>query len=135
MEQRGFINKYGDDRFSFVIESLADYLIVRHMWGEIAGKSAEECSQIIKQKIENFYSLNRDAIILMLFDKFYPDYTTIKNILIQTDLISQLGCDTILKIHFKAEDISEFLKFFGSHIPEEMLIEFAGYPNKPFKQV
>ena len=31
MEQNGFINKYGSDRFSFVIESLADYLIVRYM--------------------------------------------------------------------------------------------------------
>ena len=69
MEQNGFINKYGSDRFSFVIESLADYLIVRYMWIEISGKSKEECTQIIKRKTDEFYSLNTDTIILILFDK------------------------------------------------------------------
>ena len=64
MEQNGFVNKYGSDRFSFVIESLADYLIVRYMWVEISGKSKEECAQIIMQKTDEFYSLSADTIIL-----------------------------------------------------------------------
>ena len=100
MEQNGFVNKYGSDRFSFVIESLADYLIVRYMWVEISGKSKEECAQIIMQKTDEFYSLSTDTIILMLFDKFYPDYATIKYILEQTKLISDFNYNTLLKIHF-----------------------------------
>lgn len=132
MEQQGFISRYRNEEFAFVIESLADYLIVRHMWKEIAGKSEYECSQIIKQKIEDFYSLNSDTVILMIFDKFYPDYSTIKNILIQTDLLSRFDYDTLLKIHFNAEDISDFLRFFTPSRTEELFISFAGYANKPF---
>lgn len=60
------------------------------MWVEISGKSKEECAQIIMQKTDEFYSLSADTIILMLFDKFYPDYATIKYILEQTKLISDL---------------------------------------------
>lgn len=132
MEQNGFVNKYGTDRFSFVIESLADYLIVRYMWVEISGKSKEECAQIIMQKTDEFYSLSTDTIILMLFDKFYPDYATIKYILEQTKLISDFNYNTLLKIHFKPEDIFVFSNCFSPGKPEELLIDFAGYPNKPF---
>ena len=132
MEQSGFINRYGSDRFSFVIESLADFLIVRHMWSEISGKSEEESIQIIKQKMDKFHSLNKDTIILMLFDKFYPDYVKIKNILKATNLFDKFNYDTLLKIHFKPEDISEFSACFTLGIPGELLVEFAGYLNQPF---
>lgn len=68
----------------------------------------------------------------MLFDKFYPDYATIKYILEQTKLISDFNYNTLLKIHFKPEDIFVFSNCFSPGKPEELLIDFAGYPNKPF---
>ena len=100
MEQNGFVNNYGNYRFSFVIESLADYLIVRHMWEELNGKTEEECATIIHQKMDEFHSLSTDAIILLLFDKYKSDYTRIKHILEQTGLSNTFDYDTLLKIYF-----------------------------------
>lgn len=132
MEKEGFINRYGEERFSFVIESLADYLIVRNMWDEISGKPIDECSKIIKNKIEEFYSLSIETVILMLFDKFPLNYVTIKKILEKTNLLSEFNFDILLKIHFNKEDIPAFLECFKAVRTEELIITFAGYLNKPF---
>ena len=43
-----------------------------------------------------------------------------------------MSYNTLLKIHFKPEDIFVFSNCFSPGKPEELLIDFAGYPNKPF---
>lgn len=132
MEQQGFISQYGTNKYSFVIESLADYLIVRHMWDEIKGKSVEECSRIIKEKINMFYDLHLETVIIMLFDMFSPDYPTIKQILKATNLMDHFDYDTLIKLHFKEDNIHDFLLNFIPCEPERLIVEFAGYYNKPF---
>ena len=71
-------------------------------------------------------------VILLLFDKYKSDYTRIKHILEQTGLSNTFDYDTLLKIYFTPENIPTFLSCFTPVFSEELLVCFAGYPNKPF---
>lgn len=134
MEQMNFLNRYtynNEEHFNFVIESLADYLIVRHMWSEIHNQATDKCVEIIKEKINLLYGIN-ESVILMLFDKFSPNYILIKEILNKTGLIKDFRYETLVKIHFSNDDINDFLKTFIPKNTEELITYFAGYVNKPF---
>lgn len=71
-------------------------------------------------------------LILLLFDKFSPGYEKISHILRATRLIEHLDQETLVKVHFKPENISAFQKVFIPRSHEESLLYFAGYVNKPF---
>lgn len=138
MEQQGFLSSYlydGVEYYTFTVDSLADYLIVRHMWGELKDKNTDECIDIIKKKLESFYGVGNETIILMLFDKFSPDYKTIKKILSETGLMEYFDYRTLVKIHFNPEDIKVFLGEFKCNRTNDLIVEFAGYVNKPFNCV
>lgn len=135
MEQKGFLvsYKYKDtEYFSFTIDSLADYLIVRSMFNELRGKTADECVDVIKSKMKNFHNINYETIIVMLFDKFANNYETIKDILVKTDLLFHFDLEVLQKIHFKPEEIPGFLKAFRYKNSKDFLIYFSGYINKPY---
>lgn len=135
MEQNGFLSGFhysGETHYSFLVESLADFLIARYMWEEIKEKSIEGCIEIIKQKLESFFDMNKESVIIMLFDKFGSDYFKIKDILVGTGLLADFHPETIIKIHFNAEDISSFLQAFTLRNTKECILYFAGYLNKPF---
>ena len=132
MEQIGLINKYDTENFSFVIESLADFLIIRYMLKEITEKNIDEYCKSIKQKLEKFYSLSKETVIIMLFDKFKHNYHTIKDVLIKTDLISSFRYSILTKIHFQKKHIPSFLEHFTPKNTNNLLIEFGGYLNSPF---
>jgi len=121
-----------DSYYSFQIESLADYLLVRQMWKELSGKDIDECVALIKTKMEDFPSLNRDSIILMLFDKFSSDYVSIKKIMVETNLIETFAYDVLTKVHFHPESITDFLNVFQLNYAGHLIIYFSGYMNKPF---
>lgn len=135
MEQTGFLSsyRYGNTiHYTFLIELLADFLIARYMWDEIKDKSTDECIEIINKKLDTFYDINKESIILMLFDKFGSDYLRIKDILVGTNLLTELTPETIVKIHFNTEDISRFLDAFSLKSKKECILNFAGYIDKPF---
>ena len=137
MEQKGFLTCYtsrDQTKCSFTIESLADYLLARYMWNSIQGKSLDECVDIIKHKVDEFYSM-KEMAILVLFDLYSPDYTTIRDILERTELIEDFTIETLAKLHFNSEDIPAFHSIFMCKEPEEMLIYLAGYINKPYNCV
>lgn len=134
MEQMGFLSHYSSREqtyCSFVIDALADYLIARCMWDDLKGLEIEACIEIIKEKLKAFHGIH-EMLILMLFDKFSPDYEKIYDILKKTKLIEYLSQETLEKIHFKPEDISAFQKVFVPQSPNEYVLYFAGYVNKPF---
>jgi len=134
MEQMGFLSHFsrkGMTYCSFVIDTLADYLIARYMWEDLSGLDTKACIAVIEKKLDAFYGL-QEMLILLLFDKFSPDYKKIRDILRETKLIERLDQDTLVKVHFRPEDISAFQKFFVPRSHKESLLYFAGYVNKPF---
>lgn len=134
MERSGFLTHYtydGEDHYTFLIESLADYLIARSMWDDLKSKSEDECVLVIKGKIQKMHSI-KEMVILLLFDFYSTDYEKIKRILTNTDLIHELDYDLIVKLHFTPERAKEFEKIFSPKRPYELIEFFAGYPNKPF---
>lgn len=134
MEQMGFLSHFsrkGMTYCSFVIDTLADYLIARYMWEDLSGLDTKACIAVIEKKLDAFYGLH-EMLILLLFDKFSPDYEKIRDILRETKLIERLDQDTLVKVHFRPEDISAFQKFFVPRSHKESLLYFAGYVNKPF---
>jgi len=134
MEQMGFLTHYSlkDQTYcSFVIDTLADYLIARNMWNELKDLDLEACVAIIKEKLEAFYGIH-EMLILVLFDKFSPDYAKIYDILKETRLIEHLDQETLVKVHFRPENIPAFREVFIPNSHEESLLYFAGYVNKPF---
>ena len=134
MEQMGFLSHFsrkGMTYCSFVIDTLADYLIARYMWEDLSGLDTKECITVIEKKLDVFYGLH-EMLILLLFDKFSPDYEKIRDILQETKLIERLDQEILVKVHFRPEDISAFQKVFTPRSHKESLLYFAGYVNKPF---
>lgn len=134
MEQMGFLSHFsrkGMTYCSFVIDTLADYLIARYMWEDLSGLDTKECIAVIEKKLDVFYGLH-EMLILLLFDKFSPDYGKIRDILRATKLIERLDQETLVKVHFRPEDISAFQQVFIPQSHKESLLYFAGYVNKPF---
>lgn len=137
MEQQGFLSSYtsqGQTMCSFTIDSLADYLLARHMWDLIQRKDLSECVDLIKNKLEEFYSI-KEMAILVLFDLYISDYVTIRNILEQTGLIEDFSIETLTKLHFADEDIAAFQSVFKCNNADDLLIYLAGYVDKPYNCV
>lgn len=134
MEQMGFLSHYSskDTTYcSFTLDSLADYLIARYMWEDLRGCDTRACVATIEAKLDTFYGIH-EMLILLLFDKFSPDYEKIADILRETKLIEYLDQGTLVKVHFRAEDILAFQRVFSPQSHGESLLYFAGYVNKPF---
>ena len=134
MEQMGFLSHFsskGMTYCSFVIDTLADYLIARNMWDDLEEHDTKACVTIIEKKLEVFYGLH-EMLILLLFDKFSPDFERIHEVLKKTKLLDRLDQETLVKVHFMPEDIPAFQKVFIPKSHKESLLYFAGYVNKPF---
>ena len=86
-------------------------LNTRSLFEDIRGKKYEEQISIIKSKVESLYNLE-EALIIAIFDNMSPDYEKIKNLLIDTELIEDLDFNTLVKVHFKRENIATFLRIF-----------------------
>lgn len=134
MIQMGFMDCYESDnkkQYYFVIDSLTDFLIARSLFEDIRGKNYEEQIGIIKSKVESLYNLE-EALIIAIFDNMSPDYEKIKDLLIGTELIENLDFNTLVKVHFKRDDIATFLKMFKPIDHSTLLQAMGGYTDKPF---
>ena len=134
MIQMGFMDCYESDnkkQYYFVIDSLTDFLIARSLFEDIRGKKYEEQISIIKSKVESLYNLE-EALIIAIFDNMSPDYEKIKDLLIGTELIEDLDFNTLVKVHFKRENIATFLRIFKPIDHSTLLQAMGGYTDKPF---
>lgn len=137
LEQAGIINSFeyeGKMLYSFGIDLLTDFLIARSLFVDIDQKNYDECKKIIIKKTNKLYSI-KEAAILIIFDKFSPNYEYIKKLLFETNLITSFDYETILKIRFNAVNINNFMKVFHITKKDDLIIYFGGYINKPFNCV
>ncbi len=134
MIQMGFMDCYENDNekyYYFVIDSLTDFLIARSLFEDIRGKNYEEQISIIKLKVESLYNLE-ESLIIAIFDNMSPDYKKIKDLLFDSELIKNLDFNTLVKVHFKRDDITAFLEMFKPIDHGDLLQAMGGYTDKPF---
>ena len=134
MIQMGFMDAYESDDekyYYFIIDSLTDFLIARSLFEDISGKNYEEQISIIKLKVESLYNLE-EALIIAIFDNISPDYKKIKDLIKDTELIEHLDFNTLVKVHFKRDDIKVFLEMFKPIDHSDLLQSMGGYTDKPF---
>lgn len=134
MIQMGFMDAYESDDekyYHFIIDSLTDFLIARSLFEDISGKNYEEQVSIIKSKVESLYNLE-EALIIAIFDNISPDYKKIKDLIKDTELIEHLDFNTLVKVHFKRDDIKVFLEMFKPIDHSDLLQSMGGYTDKPF---
>ena len=134
MIQMGFMDAYESDDekyYYFIIDSLTDFLIARSLFEDISGKNYEEQISIIKSKVESLYNLE-EALIIAIFDNISPDYKKIKDLIKDTELIEHLDFNTLVKVHFKRDDIKVFLEMFKPIDHSDLLQSMGGYTDKPF---
>lgn len=134
MIQMGFMDAYESDDekyYHFIIDSLTDFLIARSLFEDISGKNYEEQISIIKSKVESLYNLE-EALIIAIFDNISPDYKKIKDLIKDTGLIEHLDFNTLVKVHFKRDDIKVFLEMFKPIDHSDLLQSMGGYTDKPF---
>lgn len=134
MIQMGFMDAYESDDekyYHFIIDSLTDFLIARFLFEDISGKNYEEQVSIIKSKVESLYNLE-EALIIAIFDNISPDYKKIKDLIKDTELIEHLDFNTLVKVHFKRDDIKVFLEMFKPIDHSDLLQSMGGYTDKPF---
>lgn len=134
MIQMGFMDCYESDNekyYYFVIDSLTDFLIARSLFEDIRGKNYEEQISIIKLKVESLYNLE-ESLIIAIFDNMSPDYKKIKDLLFDSELIKNLDFNTLVKVHFKRDDITAFLEMFKPIDHGDLLQTMGGYTDKPF---
>lgn len=134
MIQMGFMDCYESDNekyYYFVIDSLTDFLIARSLFEDIRGKNYEEQISIIKLKVESLYNLE-ESLIIAIFDNMSPDYKKIKDLLFDSELIKNLDFNTLVKVHFKRDDITAFLEMFNPIDHGDLLQTMGGYTDKPF---
>lgn len=134
MIQMGFMDAYESDDekyYYFIIDSLTDFLIARSLFEDISGENYEEQISIIKSKVESLYNLE-EALIIAIFDNMSPDYKKIKDLIKDTELIEHLDFNTLVKIHFKRDDIKVFLEMFQPIDHSDLLQSMGGYTDKPF---
>lgn len=137
MTQQGFLTEYisdGQEKYSFAIDTLTDFLLARKIWSEFDKDKLDESVRMLLDKLYHIYGIE-EVVILALFDKYAPDYAFIKEILVKTKLIERFEYETILKIRFKEEEISPFLEYFVPSNKKELLLHFGGYIDKPFNCV
>lgn len=134
MKQMGFMDAYesNDARYYyFTVDSLTDFLIARSLFEDISGKNYDEQISIIKLKIESLHNLE-EALTIAIFDNIYPDYKKIKGLIKDTGLIKHLNFNTLVKIHFKCDDIKVFMEIFKPNDHSNLLKFMGGYTDKPF---
>lgn len=137
LNQAGFLNAYEYNSILYVyfsMDSLADFLIARSLFEELADKSEIEQIKLITTKSEAFYEI-REALILVIFDYYGSNYNLIFKILKETSLIEIFNYEMILKIHFDCKNIPEFLKYFKPSDFSNLINTFGGFTNKPFNCV
>lgn len=137
MKKQGFISDYiweGIRYYAFKIELLTDYLIARSLFDDLRDKDKEEQIRTIKEKNEKIYGIS-EALILAVFDKFSSDFSQIKEILTRADLMRDLNPEVLNKINFTPTLLNEFKKVFNLAFPENALLAFGGYTDKPFNCV
>lgn len=117
--------------YFFIIDSLTDFLIARSLFNDISGRNYNEQVEIIKDKSNSLYNL-KEALIIAIFDNMSPDYKKIRKIMEDTGLINNLNADILVKIHFKSENINDFLKYFEPRYSDMFLKVMGGYTDKPF---
>jgi len=134
MIQMGFMDSYENDdkkHYFFAIDSLTDFLIARSLFADISGKDYEEQISVIKSKTESLYNLE-EALIVVIFDNMSPNYEKIKVLLKDTGLIEKLDFNTLVKVHFKHDDIKDFLRIFKPVEHDALLQAMGGFTDKPF---
>lgn len=134
MIQMGFMDDYehaGEKYYYFVIDSLTDFLIARSLFEDISGKEYQQKVNVIKSKIDSLYSLE-EAVIIAIFDNLSPDYEQIKNLLKDTGLMECLDFRTLVKVHFRSNDIKAFQENFRPIDHSELLMIMGGFTDKPF---
>lgn len=134
MRQMGFVDENildDGNHYYFVVDSLTDFLIARSLFEDIDGLEYEKQINIINAKVRLLYNLE-EAFIVLLFDKFSPDYECIKKLLIDTALIERIDSSLLIKIHFKKTDIESFQNVFQLIENGELLTKIGGYTDKPF---
>lgn len=131
----GFMHIYsegGTNYYYFTIDSLTDFLIVRCLFDELKDKDYDEQVKLINDKKISLYGIE-EALIITLFDRMSPDYEHIKMLLIDTGLSDYFDYRTLVKIHFKNNDIKKFRECFCFKETEnEMLRIIGGFTNKPY---
>ena len=134
MMQMGFMDCYersGEKQYYFVIDSLTDFLIARSLFEDISGKDYQQQVNTIKIKMDTLYNLD-EALIIAIFDNLSPDYRQIKKLLKDTELIERLDFRTLVKVHFKRNNIKLFQEDFRPVEHGELLIAMGGFTDKPF---
>ena len=134
MQQRGFMSIYssrGAHFCYFSIETLSDFLIARALMRNLPNDNIEGQISLLKEKLDAFPSF-AEAFILILFDRFAPDYKHIRFLMEQTGLQESFQKDTLLKIIFPSENIVRFQESFTLTAPLNNFETFAGYTNQPF---
>lgn len=134
MTQMSFMDAYESDGkkyYYFIIDSLTDFLIARSLFEDISGKNYEEQISIVKSKVESLYNLE-EALLIAIFDNISPDYKKIKDLIKDTKLIEHLDSSTLVKIHFKRDNIKVFLEVFKPIDHSDLLQSMGGYTDKPF---
>lgn len=134
MIQMGFLDGYehnGEKYYYFVIDSLTDFLIARSLFEDMSGKKYQQQVGIIKEKKNKLYSI-REALIIAIFDNLSPNYGQIKILLKDTGLLEYLEFRTLVKVHFKHNDIKVFQENFKPTHHSEILSKMGGFTDKPF---
>lgn len=134
MMQMGFMDGYernGEKQYYFVVDSLTDFLIARSLFEDISGKDYQQQVNTIKIKMDTLYNLD-EALIIAIFDNLSPDYRQIKKLLKDTELIERLDFRTLVKVHFKCNNIKLFQEDFRPVEHGELLIAMGGFTDKPF---
>lgn len=133
MIQLGFLDFFESENkieYFFTIDSLTDFLLARSLFEDMKRKTDAELIEILRNKLAIMTSL-REAVLILLFDKFSPDYERIREIIVNINLEYMLY-ETIPKIHFKENDIVKFQKLFKPNNKDILLNITGGYTAKPF---
>ena len=134
MMQTGFLREYSHNEihyFFFAIDSLTDFLVARSLFEDIAQRTFEEQVEIICKKVRKLYSL-KEALIIAIFDNYAPNYQYIIKLLRATNLLTALHYETLIKINFEKEHITDFIEIFKPTESSQLITIFGGYTNKPF---
>lgn len=133
MIQLGFLDFFERENkieYFFTIDSLTDFLLARSLFEDMKRKTDTELIEILRNKLAIMPSL-REAVLILLFDKFSPDYKRIREIIVNINLEYMLY-ETIPKIHFDEKDINNFQNIFNPYQKDMLLNIIGGYTAKPF---
>ncbi len=133
MKQYGLFNEreiQGEVYYSFLIETLTDYMLARYFVQEIQGKRESEQLAIIQQRRADFFGMD-EAFIISLFD-LSNDYHRIKRLLIRSGLNESFTFEVLSHIVFKQADAKSFQSAFPISNQANPLLTLGGYSNKPY---